>query len=893
MTEPPFPESARPPCVDDAGRDAARRVAIALAVLGGRVALALIALRFVAIAVPPLGRTFVGEVRPLGSFAFVLFAAIVRDLARPRAAQHRARTAFAIVAFAAIGVSSWLPGAPPPDARGLVSWLTGGSVLASHFTATGVVLASIGLAELWLRERPRYFQVPAFALVVFGVTGVLGYLIARHELAEVWLYDGVHFAGTLGQTLLGICLLGLRPEAGFVGTLTRTDPTGALVRRMALGSVLIPLLSWGIDVLGRDGVGLWGDHFGIALTATLHGMLFVGLLWVAVETLARTAHARREAEVELERARGAYRHMVETMGEGVITFDSELRVTFANRRMTEMLGFAASELIGRRVQDLFPAEDLPVNEERLARRRQGVAETFDQRMWRKDGSLAWAIVSSNPTLDAQGRFAGSLSTFTDITARRSAEEALRESEERFQQIAAHVSELFWIRQRDPERVLYVSPAFERIWGIPSRALDRNPRAWIESIHPGDLEAVKSALTTPSPEPSARFDVRYRVVRRDGSVRWVHDRGQTIDGRAGAPDRLVGIATDVTDEVLSEERRALLMGELDHRVKNTLATVVALLDLTLDKEGSIEELREALTSRIYAMARTHEGLARHKWEAMPVLGVAKLALAPWLSFPSERITLDGPPLRLPSAVATPVSLALNELATNSLKYGALASTDGRVEVRWSGAAGQTIEISWVERDGPPVSRPPRLGTGLTLLQDLIDYQLHGSFAIDFEPTGVEATLRFPLPGSKPDSDSSVFRKTPPSAIGVNAEPDDGALAGVRVLVVEDDQLQARMLARLLARLGCEVVELASTVQAALRCIEQEPLDGAILDVNLGSTSSVAVADTLVRRHIPFFFVSGYARPDVLPPHLAELPRLGKPVEPAALAAFARRQFGRGT
>lgn len=891
MTDPAFPDTSRLPTVDDAGRGAARRVAVALATLSGRVSLALLALRLVAEVIPPLGRTFVGEIRPLGSFAFVLFAVVARDLARPRAAQRRARSALVIVALAVIGLSAWLPGGMRGHG-GLADWLTSGTMLASRFTAFGLVLASLGLAELWLRERPRFFQIPAFALVVFGVTGVLGFAIARHELAQVWIYDGVHFAGTLGQTILGICLLGLRPEAGFVGTLTRTDPTGALVRRMALGSVLIPLLSWAVDGLGSDGVGLWGDHFGIALTATLHGMLFVGLLWVAVETLARTAHARREAEVELERARGAYRHIVETMGEGVVSFDRDFRIAFANRRMSEMLGFSQQELIGRRVQDLFPAEDRDINEERLSRRRQGIAETFDQRLWRKDGSLVWAIVSSNPTLDAHGRFAGSLSTFTDITARRSAEEALRESEERFQQIAAHVSELFWIRQREPERVLYVSPAFERIWGIPARVLDRNPRAWLDSIHPADLEAVKSALAARGHEPSARFDVRYRVVRRDGSVRWVHDRGQTIAGRGGAPERLVSIATDVTDEVMSEERRALLMSELDHRVKNTLATVVALLDLTLDKQGTIEELREALTSRIYAMARTHEGLARHKWEAMPVLGVAKLALAPWLSFPSQRIRLDGPPIRLPSAIATPISLALNELATNSLKYGALATTEGRVEVAWSGAAGQTLEISWVERDGPAVSAPPRLGTGLTLLQDLIDYQLHGSFAIEFEPAGVRATLRFPLPGGKPDSDSSVGRKTPPTTLGVGVDPDGRALAGVRVLVVEDDQLQARMLARLLSRLGCEVVELSSTAQAALVCIEQEKLDGAVLDVNLGSSSSCTVADALLTRGIPFFFVSGYARVDVLPPHLAELPRLGKPVEPAALAAFARKHFGRG-
>jgi CheY-like chemotaxis protein len=155
------------------------------------------------------------------------------------------------------------------------------------------------------------------------------------------------------------------------------------------------------------------------------------------------------------------------------------------------------------------------------------------------------------------------------------------------------------------------------------------------------------------------------------------------------------------------------------------------------------------------------------------------------------------------------------------------------------------------------------------------------------------LHFPLPRGSADSDTNLFRKTPPPAPGVETPGDDGALRGVRVLVVEDDQLQARMLARLLQRLGCEVIDVASTVHAALESAEHAELEGAVLDVNLGTATSAAVADALARRGIPYFFVTGYARAEVLPPHLADVPRLGKPVEPANLEALARKLFAHGS
>ncbi len=852
--------------------------------------LGLLAARALALAIPSLADGAAGRVRALGSMGFACFGLALAELARPEGARGL-RVAVYTLTLATLGSLGVATSFASLHAYPPLGWLEDHRLAAAPVTAGCEVLAAAGLLEIWLRRRPRLFQLAAFVMLFAGVVSLLGLAISPKEITEVRVFHQIHVVGAVGDLIMGVGLLCLRSQVGFLALLVRRDPTGALARRISVGLLTIPIVTIAIHQLGADHAGLWGNHFGQALNATLQMTLFAVVLWVGVEALDRTAHARAQAETELAQARVAYRHIVDTMGEGVWIFDQDMRVTFANRRLGELLGYEVSELLGRRLDEFVPAEDFPATRTRIERRRAGIRESFDQRLRRKDGSILWAIINVNPIVDEHGRFTGSLGTLTDITARRAAEEALRESEDRFRQIAEHVSEVFFVSQIAPPRVLYANSAFERIWGIPLATLMRDPHVWLDSVHADDLARVKSTIAESHAQPDAPFVVRYRVVRRDGSIRWIEDHCRSLSDRDGRAHRVVGIATDVTDLVLAEERRALLMSELDHRVKNTLATVVALLDLTLDNETDPSALREALTSRIYAMARTHDGLARLRWEAVPVVRLAELALAPWLGPPTERIRLDGDPIRLPARLATPLSLALNELATNSLKYGALTSPTGNVDLTWTGSSGDSLAMSWIERGGPIPCAPERPGTGLTLMRDLVEYQLHGTLTVDFAAAGVEVKIHFPLPHGSSDNKNTSARGTPPPS----TPPTDirsRTLEGVRVMILEDDPLQARMLARQLARIGCEVVELAATVQDALDWVAHHPLDGAVLDLNVGGASSTPVANALLEHEIPFVFVSGYSLSEVLPAHLARAPRLTKPVEPAELESVAKRHFARG-
>jgi PAS domain S-box-containing protein len=268
---------------------------------------------------------------------------------------------------------------------------------------------------------------------------------------------------------------------------------------------------------------------------------------------------------------------------------------------------------------------------------------------------------------------------------------------------------------------------------------------VASIHPDDramqAEAVAQALATRSD-----LHVEYRVIRRDGSECWIRVSGRMRSG-SDEETSMVGVSQDITERRLAEERQALLLHELNHRVKNTLATVQSIASLTRrSAETSDPTAWNAFMDRLHGMAKTHDLLTATQWQGALLEDVLKNELEPYQDGMRQRIRLRGPKINLQPGAVLALGLAVHELATNAVKYGSLSVPDGRVHVMWAVTAGggqPALLVEWVESGGPHVKKPERQGFGSKLIQRGLAQQLGGEIKLDFVPTGIRCVITFPI------------------------------------------------------------------------------------------------------------------------------------------------------
>ncbi len=272
---------------------------------------------------------------------------------------------------------------------------------------------------------------------------------------------------------------------------------------------------------------------------------------------------RREIEARLRESEARFRRIIETAGEGIWEVGPDWTTTYANAQLGQMLGWEPHEMVGRHLFDFMDDEWRRIANEYMRRREGGVKEAHDFKFVRRDGSALWAIVSANPILDESGRFVGALATVTDVTERRRIEQALRESEERFQEMASSIRENFWMVDASTSRLLYTSPAFEQIWGMSLDVFCEDVSRLIDSIHPEDRHIVVRALERRAQGLDTNDE--YRIVRPDGDVRWIRDRSYRIRGGPAGELRFAGIAEDITDRKLAEEALRRSHEELEVRV----------------------------------------------------------------------------------------------------------------------------------------------------------------------------------------------------------------------------------------------------------------------------------------------------------------------------------------
>jgi PAS domain S-box-containing protein len=359
-----------------------------------------------------------------------------------------------------------------------------------------------------------------------------------------------------------------------------------------------------------------------------------------------------------------------------------------------------------------------------------------------DGTVRWLRTQGRAEFDAGGRPLRMSGVVVDVTDRRIAETALRESEGRFRlaQEAAGIG--VWERDLRSGAVTWSEQEY-KVFGLDPAEAPPGLDALRAMIVPEDrklaplfpsLEGVALG-TDPGPVRSAV----YRIRRADdGALRWVQVVGRALPGPDGRAARVIGVTLDVTDSRQAEERQSLLMREVDHRAKNALAVALSVVQLA-PRDLSPDAFAAAVTGRIAAMARAHSLLAAERWSGaeLRTLAAAELALH------EGRVRLSGPRLRLTADAAQPVAMLLHELATNAAKHGALSTPEGRVELSWRTACDE-LELRWRESGGPPLAGPPsRRGFGSRLLNSLAQRQLSGRIVFDWsDGAGLQVVVHLP-------------------------------------------------------------------------------------------------------------------------------------------------------
>ena len=220
--------------------------------------------------------------------------------------------------------------------------------------------------------------------------------------------------------------------------------------------------------------------------------------------------------------------------------------------------------------------------------------------------------------------------------------------------------------------------------------------------------------------------------------------QRLERLPSAVKRALAEAHERRERRRAEERMSLLVAELSHRVKNTLATVAAIARLTLRQSATLEVFDRAFTPRLEALSRAHSLIFEANWGDTELRTVVEQALNPFRRPGEPSIRIEGEDLKLSPKAALALTLMLHELATNAAKYGALSDAGGQVDVRWTlqPDAEPAVRLSWDEHDGPPVTPPTRKGFGHTLIERSVRYELDGSARLSFPPSGMQAEISFP-------------------------------------------------------------------------------------------------------------------------------------------------------
>lgn len=496
-------------------------------------------------------------------------------------------------------------------------------------------------------------------------------------------------------------------------------------------------------------------------------------------------------------------------------------------------------------------------------------DTFPLRA--KDGTYRWFLSRAMPVRDDTGAIVLWCGTNTDITEQRSIDARLAQKARLID--LSHEAILVW--EMGGNIVSWNAGCVE-LYGFTAS----------EAIGQRNHDLLRTSLAA----GPAAFDAQLRLKRKwtgevlhrakDGSEVWVDSRQETME--FGDREIVLEVNRDITERKRSDEIRSLLIGELDHRVKNTLAIVQSIARQTARSTRDLTEFTSKFDDRLQSLAGAHHVLTESNWSGARIRDIISSQLFE-ASSPERRVVLTGPNPMLSAQPALQLSLILHELAANARKYGALSGSDGRVEISWEKLAGDPprVAILWCEIGGPPVPANVRPGFGTRLIERAGSQdQLRAK--LTFSPQGVVCEIEAEL--AKSPATITYFNPGAPVATSLaRAKPANTSLTRAptaRVLIIEDEPLIGMEIEQIVERAGYQPVGPTMSVDQALAAIDEGGFELALVDGSLHGAPVDAIVTALAEKSIPFAFVTGFTK-HALPTTAVDVPIVSKPIDPKKL------------
>jgi PAS domain S-box-containing protein len=435
----------------------------------------------------------------------------------------------------------------------------------------------------------------------------------------------------------------------------------------------------------------------------------------------------------------------------IFTIDREGLVTSWNIGAERLFGYASAEILGTTSDITFTPEDRLSGAPSHERHQAGSTGRAQDDRWhvRGDGTRFWASGLLMPLKAADGF----VKITRDLTEQRAADELLKENEERFRVLATNIPQLVFRTRSTGDRT-WASPQWIDFTGL---GYDDSVRfGWLDAIHPEDRDATLAAWD--EAHKRGEYYAEHRVWRASaGAYRWHQTRARPV---SGSDDDWVGTMTDIDDLRGLQARQQVLVAELQHRTRNLLAVVQAIAIQTVRKSDSMEAFSAEFQGRLRALSRVQSLLARSDHQDIDLRSLVENELMAHGDSEgnTDRVTIDGPPVALPASSAQALGLALHELATNALKYGALAQPQAKLDVTWTRTQedGQpSVELEWREHGVEMVGTfpPARRGYGSELIERALPYQLKAKTKLEFRDDGVHCAIAAPIRADERDSENA--------------------------------------------------------------------------------------------------------------------------------------------